>query len=101
MHWLISTLVLLAWFGVPSYMAHRAMRPAERRGRVMSTPDDEAIAALEAAWPDWQIWVIRPLVGGPVWCARLRDAGLPIRALHASRPAELAELIEQAEAVGS
>ena len=33
-----------------------------------ANPTDEAVARLEADWPQWQIWTVLRAVGGTVWC---------------------------------
>jgi hypothetical protein len=47
---------------------------------------DQTVAALEAGWPDWQIWVVHRYIGGPVWCARRRDwqPGQPVLNAHSA-----------------
>jgi hypothetical protein len=52
----------------------------------------ETVAQLEADWPNWQIWVIYPAVGGVVWCARRWDGSGPV--LNAESANELAEDLE-------
>jgi RloB-like protein len=39
---------------------------------MIRTPD--AVAPLEASWPDWQIWIAVRAVGAPTWYARRRDS---------------------------
>ena len=61
----------------------------------MGNPNDDAVAHLERDWPNWQIWYVRRLYGGPVWCARRhedRDA-VPARVLNADSPEHLAEAL--------
>jgi hypothetical protein len=50
------------------------------------------VAALERDWPDWQIWVVYRVYGGPVWCARRWDGSG--RVLNAHNSDELAEYLE-------
>jgi hypothetical protein len=38
---------------------------------MIRTPD--AMAGLEASWPDWQTWIAVRAVGSPMWYARRRD----------------------------
>jgi hypothetical protein len=38
---------------------------------MIRTPD--AVAELEASWPDWRIWMAVSAAGAPVWYARRRD----------------------------
>lgn len=52
------------------------------------------IAALEADWPNWQVWVVGRTVGGPVWCARRWDGAGDV--LNAASADELADLLEEA-----
>jgi hypothetical protein len=59
---------------------------------VIANPTDEIVAKLEADWPNWQIWVVRRVVGGTLWCARRWDDEK--RALNADRPDELVEQLE-------
>jgi hypothetical protein len=58
---------------------------------------DETVAALERDWPNWQVWVVRRVVGGPVWCARRWDGTGPV--LNAHTADELTEYLED-EATG-
>jgi len=37
------------------------------------TPTQQAVAALEVAWPGWQIWYVPRAAGGMIWCARRWD----------------------------
>ncbi len=48
----------------------------------MPNVNDEEIMRLERAWPGWQVWVVRRVVGGPLWCARRH--GEPVASLHAA-----------------
>ncbi len=54
---------------------------------------DQTVAALEADWPNWQVWVVHRVVGGPVWCARRWDDEK--RVLNAASPDELVEYLEE------
>jgi hypothetical protein len=59
------------------------------------TPEQEAVIALEADWPGWQIWTVPRAVGGTIWCARRHDDER--RVLNADSAADLAaRLREQA-----
>ena len=55
---------------------------------------EEIRAQLEAEWPGWQVWIVWRAVGGPLWCARRKDGGLPI---SFDDPDTLAWEIEQRE----
>jgi hypothetical protein len=56
-------------------------------------PTDEKIAALERDWPNWQVWVVHRVIGGPVWCARRWDDER--RVINAGSAVELVECLEQ------
>lgn len=58
----------------------------------MGNPTDEIVAALERDWPQWQVWVVHRVYGGPVWCARRWDDERQV--LNAGSPDELAEYLE-------
>ena len=58
----------------------------------MRNRTDEIVAALERAWPNWQIWVIHKAVGGITWCGRRWDDEK--RVLNADSPDELVERLE-------
>jgi hypothetical protein len=60
-------------------------------------PTDQALTALRADWPAWEIWYVPLAVGGMTWCARRHDPHR--RILNAHSPAELQEHLE-AEALG-
>jgi hypothetical protein len=62
-----------------------------------ANPTDAIVAQLEADWPHWQIWIVRRVYGGPVWCARRWDDEK--RVLNAGSPDELVERL-QAQASG-
>ncbi len=66
----------------------------------MTTDADRALARLRAAHPEWQVWVVSRVVGGPVWCARrIDDDGRPPTSLiNVSSSEDLAEAIAEAEA---
>jgi hypothetical protein len=55
---------------------------------------EQAVAALEASWPGWQIWVVHRVYGGLVWCVRRFD--VPGDVLNAGSPRELARMLAQA-----
>jgi hypothetical protein len=59
--------------------------------------DADHVAALEAEFSGWQIWIVPAYIGPTTWCARRRDGAVPIRALNAGSPAELAEMIRERE----
>jgi hypothetical protein len=64
----------------------------------MANPTDTTVAALERDWPNYQVWVVNRVIGGPVWCARRWDwqPGQPVLNAHTAK--ELAEyLADQAE----
>jgi hypothetical protein len=56
---------------------------------------DETVTALERDWPNWQIWVVPRVEGGPVWCARRWDwqPGDPV--LNEDTVQHLAEALEK------
>jgi hypothetical protein len=58
----------------------------------MGQPTDDAIARLSADWPNWEVWIVRKVIGGPTWCARRHDDHK--RVLNAGSAAELAEYLE-------
>jgi hypothetical protein len=66
----------------------------------MTTPNtlDSQVAELGAKHPDWEIWVVRRYIGGPVWCARPRGCEGSRRVLNADTPEYLSEAIAEAEA---
>jgi hypothetical protein len=55
---------------------------------------DKAVERLEAAHPEWHIWVVYKAVGGVVWCARRRDGEGKI--INEDSPTALAAAIRQA-----
>jgi len=57
----------------------------------LKNPTDQIVAALERDWPDWQIWVIHPALGGIIWCARRWDDEKQV--LNADSPDELADYL--------
>jgi hypothetical protein len=61
----------------------------------MANPTDEKVAALERDWPDYQIWVVPRVIGGPVWCARRWDWQPGGVVLNAHSADELAEYLEE------
>ncbi len=54
----------------------------------------EALEALRAGWPEWEIWIVPFSVGGERWCARRHDNHKHL--LHGYTPAELAEYLADA-----
>ena len=58
----------------------------------VANPTDEIVTELERDWPQWQIWVVPRVYGGPVWCARRWDDERHV--LNAGSPDELAEYLE-------
>ncbi len=58
----------------------------------MANPNDQTVAALERDWPNWQIWIVYRVVGGPVWCARRWDDERHV--LNAGSADELVEYLE-------
>jgi hypothetical protein len=60
----------------------------------MRNPTDEIVAALEADWPDWQIWTVPKAIGGTIWRARRWDGTGKV--LNAAGADELAEYLEDA-----
>lgn len=52
---------------------------------------DEALAALRAQWPAWELWIVPLAAGGELWCGRRRDDHK--RVLNGHSPAELAEYL--------
>ncbi len=59
-------------------------------------PTDQTVTALERDWPDWQIWVVHRVYGGPVWCARRWDG--TGQTLNADTPGHLVEYLREAGA---
>jgi hypothetical protein len=59
----------------------------------MANPTEQIVARLEADWPDWQVWMVHRVVGGPVWCARRWDGQGQV--LNAESPDELVEYLEE------
>jgi len=55
----------------------------------------EIVAALEAAHPDWQVWCVHRVYGGPVYCARRWDGSGDV--LNADTPEHLSEQIREAK----
>lgn len=60
----------------------------------MGNPNDDTVITLERDWPNWQVWVVNRVYGGPVWCARRWDDER--RVLNAGSAEELAEMLEEA-----
>jgi hypothetical protein len=56
-------------------------------------PTDEIVAALERAWPNWQVWTVPKAIGGTIWYARRSDG--TGRVLNAASADELAEYLEE------
>ena len=64
----------------------------------MPNPTDEKIAELERDWPNYQIWVVNRVVGGPLWCAKRWDWQPGGTILNEDSAEHLAEaLAEEAE----
>jgi hypothetical protein len=61
-----------------------------------SDPTEQAVAQLERDHPDWHVWVVRRVYGGPVWCARRRDE--TGRVLNEDSAGHLGGAIARAEA---
>jgi hypothetical protein len=53
---------------------------------------DALVAKLEADWPEWHVWIVHRVVGGPLWCAHRRDDQRQV--LNAGSADELAEYLE-------
>jgi hypothetical protein len=66
--------------------------PDQDGALAMGNPTDQAVAALERDWPNWQIWTVHRYVGGTVWCARRWDG--TGRVLNAHSADEMAEYLE-------
>jgi hypothetical protein len=63
----------------------------------MANPIDEAIKALEADWPNWQVWTVSHAVGRRItWCARRWDWKPGDAVLNAATAEHLAEYLEDA-----
>ena len=61
----------------------------------------DAVTALEAAWPAWQIWAVPRVTGGTLWCARPWAGGDDAtHTLNAGSPGELAAMIAAAQGEG-
>ncbi len=61
----------------------------------------DAVTALEAAHPGWQVWAVTRVTGGTVWCARPWAGGDDAtHTLNAASPGDLAAKIEAAQAQG-
>ncbi|HEX9515283.1 MAG TPA: hypothetical protein VF940_03810 [Streptosporangiaceae bacterium] len=58
----------------------------------MEDPSDPALAQLQSDWPNWEVWIVRKVVGGPTWCARRRDDHKKL--LNADSAEHLAEYLE-------
>ena len=58
----------------------------------MENPSDPALAQLQADWPNWEVWIVRKVIGGPTWCARRRDDHKKV--LNADSAEHLAEYLE-------
>ena len=78
---------------MPQYVAVSLPEVSKVAG-VIANPTGEAVAKLEADWPDWQIWTVPRAIGGTIWCAkRWDDTG---QVLNAASAGELAEYLEEA-----
>jgi len=60
----------------------------------MENDNDTVLAQLQSDWPNWQIWIVYRLIGGPTWCARRRDDHRKV--LNAGSPEHLIEYLEEA-----
>lgn len=60
----------------------------------MTDPTDQIVAALERDWPDYQVWVVNRVVGGPVWCAKRWDWQPGGTVLNADSAEHLVEYLE-------
>ncbi len=64
---------------------------------MLTDPNDDAVAALETAWPDWQVWLIRAWDGSQqsiTWHARRWDGQSDVLTFASAR--ELAGKLGQA-----
>ena len=59
----------------------------------MANPTDATVAALERDWPNYQVWVVHRVYGGPVSCARRWEDEHQV--LNADSPEELVECLEE------
>lgn len=67
----------------------------------MGNTTDETVKALEADWPNWQIWTVRHAVDNRVtWCARRWDWKPGDIVLNAGSAGHLVEYLEEAAAAG-
>lgn len=53
------------------------------------------LADLQARFPTYEIWYVPLALGGFTWCARRQDETNLLNTLHADKPGELADMIEQ------
>ncbi len=60
----------------------------------MENPNARDLARLQADWPNWEVWIVYKVIGGPTWCARRRDDHK--RVLNADLAGHLAEYLEEA-----
>jgi hypothetical protein len=68
------------------------LREVSKVAGVIANPTGEAVARLEADWPDWQFWTVPRAIGGTLWCARRWDDAK--RVLQAGGPDELVERLK-------
>jgi hypothetical protein len=59
---------------------------------------DKAVERLEAAHPEWDVWVVYRAVGGVVWCARRRDGEGKV--INEDSPTALSAAIGKANRAG-
>ena len=60
------------------------------------TRDVVIIAALEREFPKWQFWIVYPVIGPKIYCARRWEDtdAIPARTINAGSATELMEEIE-------
>lgn len=61
-------------------------------------PPRQRQALLQSSFPDWMVWYVARAVGGFTWCARRQDEPDLTNTLTTDTAANLADLIEQAQA---
>jgi hypothetical protein len=57
---------------------------------------EQQLEILRKNYPNWDLWVVRRYVGGPLWCAKPKGASIAL--LHANEPEHLVGYIAEAEA---